>query len=252
MGWAHRVGPALIIMAVCDTSQRCGIRLIERIGEKSLASCNKVLDLGCGNGYLTSVIAMKVVEGTVLGVDPDKDRIELAQTNYSNIKNLKFIEGTHETFPADEYDLVFSNLVLHWIESKDVLFQRVYKYLKNGGQFFFSVPYAMPELLLQLSHLTGITPRSFFFSTSDEYKQLAADSGFTVSCFENNVAQYQWNNIDDVITWWTHVCPHICHGSFDPSAIDPVTLENFKKPYGKEPVGADAPVVYFTLMKHKH
>ena len=241
-----------------DTSniqKKCGVELIDLIGEKSLASCNKILDLGCGTGYLASVMAMKAVEGTVLGVDPDKDRIELAQTNYSNIKNLKFIEGTHETFPADEYDLVYSNYVLHWIKSKDVLFQRVYKYLKNGGQFGVCVPCCLQwaPVCLQLSQLMGpdrgkAILNSFAYASPDEYKQLAAENGFTISYFKDKTIPYQWNNIDDVITWLTGVC----HGAFDPSAIDPVALESFKKPYGEEPVMIDRDVLYFTLIKHEH
>ena len=48
-----------------------------------------MLDLGCGTGYLASVLAQRVgPEGKVTGVDPDRERIRLAQEQYGTINNL--------------------------------------------------------------------------------------------------------------------------------------------------------------------
>ena len=230
--------------------QEYGLELIELMDEFLTSANHKVLDLGCGTGYLASVVAQKVT-ATVLGVDPDKERVALAQNSYSNLKNLQFIEGSHETFPAEQYDLIFSNIVFHWIKNKDVLFERASKYLKSGGQFVFCVPSYLPSILCKLSYLMGPDKgaailNSFSFATSDEYKQLAVDHGFAVLHFEDKIIEHLWKNIDDLITWWTGVC----HGVFDPSAIDPVELQNFKKPYGEKPVDIGMPeFYYFTMIK---
>ena len=48
-----------------------------------------ILDLGCGTGAVTAYLAELVgQEGKVLGVDPDKQRLKVAQESYKGIKNL--------------------------------------------------------------------------------------------------------------------------------------------------------------------
>ena len=56
---------------------------------------DKVLDMGCGTGEITSFIADQVGEqGQVLGVDPDEERIKVAVQKYSGARrNIKFIAG---------------------------------------------------------------------------------------------------------------------------------------------------------------
>ena len=58
--------------------------------------------------------------GKVVAIDPIKSRLELANKQYSR-PNLVFLEVNDVTFPEDQYDLVFSNYVLHWIENKNAL-----------------------------------------------------------------------------------------------------------------------------------
>ena len=54
-----------------------------------------ILDLGCGTGELSAYLAELVgPEGKVVGVDPDKERILLAQQSHGEIKNLSLVEGS--------------------------------------------------------------------------------------------------------------------------------------------------------------
>ena len=64
-----------------------------------------VLDLGCGTGYLASVLADRVgPNGKVYGVDPNAGRIKVAQRNYASMENLQFFIGSSENIPAGTYD----------------------------------------------------------------------------------------------------------------------------------------------------
>ena len=48
-------------------------------------------------------------EGKVIGVDPDKERIQLARKTHSEIKNLSFVEGSVSNFPgmgSETYDFI--------------------------------------------------------------------------------------------------------------------------------------------------
>ena len=60
---------------------------------------NVILDLGCGTGELSVYLAERVgPEGRVIGVDPDKERIQLARQSHGHIKNLSFAEGSASSF----------------------------------------------------------------------------------------------------------------------------------------------------------
>ena len=60
-----------------------------------------ILDLGCGTGGLSAYLAELVgPEGKVVGVDPDKDRLQVARQSYKGINNLSFIEGNFSQFPG--------------------------------------------------------------------------------------------------------------------------------------------------------
>jgi len=78
-----------------------------------------ILDLGCGTGELSAYLAELVGPGgKVIGVDPDKEQIQLVKESHSQIENLSFVEKSAINFPgigAEVYDIIFSNHALHWM-----------------------------------------------------------------------------------------------------------------------------------------
>ena len=91
-----------------------------------LSKGNTVLDLGCGTGYLTKLLAERVgPQGKVLAVDPDGERLKIAKDKYS-APNIVYVQARDQTFPEGQYDAIFCNTVIHWIKDKRALFKRVY------------------------------------------------------------------------------------------------------------------------------
>ena len=119
-----------------QTSEQQGEMGIELLAEATLTSGGTVLDLGCGTGQLSCVLAEKVgPNGRVVAVDPDKERLALAREKHRR-SNIEYLEADDKTFPIDQYDLIFLNMVIHWIHKKE-LFERVFNCLKPGGQLAF-------------------------------------------------------------------------------------------------------------------
>lgn len=78
----------------------------------------KGVDIGCGAGVNTAILAEKVGnEGVILGIDPDKDRINVAQKKYEKKENLKFFTAKSNDIPTggEDYDFIVSNYVMHWV-----------------------------------------------------------------------------------------------------------------------------------------
>ncbi len=89
----------------------------------------KILDLGCGTGTLTAQLSN--LAHTVIGVDSSSNMIEKAQHQFQNIK---FMQCDALALPFEnEFDVVFSNAVFHWIDDHDALLKNVYKVLKKDG-----------------------------------------------------------------------------------------------------------------------
>ena len=122
---------------VNDTQYDAGIFLIKRLG--TLPGM-RVLDVGCGPGNLTSCIAEIVGEnGTVVGVDPSKERIAIALEKA--MPNLSFHEGKAEDlspFPSDSLDVVFINSTFHWVEDQPMALRECARVLKPGGRLGIS------------------------------------------------------------------------------------------------------------------
>lgn len=88
-----------------------------------------ILDLGCGTGMLT--VQLAGLCNKIVGVDSSQSMIEKAKEQFSNIE---FMVCDALTLPFEnEFDVVFSNAVFHWISDHDTLLKNIYKVLKPKG-----------------------------------------------------------------------------------------------------------------------
>ena len=77
----------------------------------------KILDLGCGSGYLTFPIAKRNENAYVIGLDIVTDTLErnTVKAQEMDIKYLEFISYDGITFPFEDnsFDLVITRYALH-------------------------------------------------------------------------------------------------------------------------------------------
>lgn len=89
----------------------------------------QILDLGCGDGFLTQQLAES--GASVLGVDASPEMVAAA---IERGVTAKCVPG--EELPFEEnFDAVFSNAALHWMSNQDAVLSGVYRALKPGGRF---------------------------------------------------------------------------------------------------------------------
>jgi ubiquinone/menaquinone biosynthesis C-methylase UbiE len=116
----------------------------------------RVLDLGCGTGTLTILIKQLHPEADVVGVDGDKQILDIAREkarqagvqitwDYSLAYDLQYV--------AASWDRVLSSLVVHHLsaDNKRRAFQEVLRVLRPGGEFHivdFGKPHTIPMHLV--------------------------------------------------------------------------------------------------------
>src|SRR5699024_2054409 len=94
-----------------------------------------VLDLGCGYGWHCRYAAEHGAR-YVLGLDISHKMIETARAQDTAPCIEYRVCGLDEyDYPAGQYDLVISNLVLHYVKDLEAVYQKVYQTLKPGGIF---------------------------------------------------------------------------------------------------------------------
>jgi trans-aconitate 2-methyltransferase len=91
----------------------------------------RILDLGCGTGHLTSRIAAS--GASVVGVDQSPAMIESAKRNYPELQLVE-ADATSLNFYV-QFDAVFSNATIHWIKDQGGLAAAIWRALKPGGRF---------------------------------------------------------------------------------------------------------------------
>ena len=104
-----------------------------------------IVDLGCGPGNSTAVLASRYPDARLVGMDSSPDMIKKAQ---STLPNLKFtVEDLRTYSPPESVDLFFSNAVLHWLgkDERIALIKRLMQSQPSGGVFAFQVPYTLTE-----------------------------------------------------------------------------------------------------------
>jgi ubiquinone/menaquinone biosynthesis C-methylase UbiE len=96
----------------------------------------KVLDLGCGNGSVSHLMAGIVGEsGQVIGIDIDKKIIELAGQHTSSLKNLEFrVMDVNSASDLDcDFDFIYMRFLLSHLQNPLDLITFAKSHLKDGG-----------------------------------------------------------------------------------------------------------------------
>lgn len=102
-------------------------------------SCKSVLDLGCGYGWHCRY-AVDCGAEQVLGIDLSEKMIEEAKKKNANPKITYRVCGLEEyDYPANSFDCVISNLVLHYISDIESIFRKTYLSLKVDGVFLLNI-----------------------------------------------------------------------------------------------------------------
>ena len=126
----------------------------------------RVLDIGCGGGFLTEEIAKYGFETT--GLDPSAPSLVTARS-HARIQNLKidYLEGVGEAllFPDNHFDIVFCLDVLEHVSDFRKVIKEVSRVLAPGGLFFFEtvnrtvLSYFIVIFFMQIFPLTRMIPR---------------------------------------------------------------------------------------------
>lgn len=100
----------------------------------------RIVDIGCGPGNSTQVLAQKYPNAKILGVDSSPDMIETAKKEHPEIDFMQCDASRDLAMLGGEYDIVFSNACIQWIPEHERLIPNMIALLKKGGVLAVQTP----------------------------------------------------------------------------------------------------------------
>ena len=190
-----------------DERGRPFVDLLHRIGA---TSPQRVVDLGCGPGNMTALLAARWPEAEVLGVDSSPEMVDRARAG--GFDGVRFEVGDVRTWQpesADGTDVLVSNATYQWVPGHLDLMARLVGHVRSAGWFAFQVPGnhdAPSHVLLRAlaadprfaSHAEGVSrPHSHDPAV---YAGVLRDLGLVVDAWETTYL-HLLHGEDSVFTW---------------------------------------------------
>lgn len=116
-----------------DERGRPFVDLLARVGA---VDPRTVVDLGCGPGNLTSLLADRWPDAAVLGLDSSAEMIAAATDSRVRFE----VADLREWQAAQPVDVLVSNATLQWVPGHLDLLSRLVTQVAPGGWFAFQVP----------------------------------------------------------------------------------------------------------------
>lgn len=112
-----------------------------------------ILDLGCGTGYFADFLEKLYPTAKIIGLDKSNGMLTQAQLKEKKrLANTHWVCGCAENLPFNDhsFELVYSNLMLHWSNDFNKSLNEIRRILKPGGLLLFSM--VGPDTLQELRH----------------------------------------------------------------------------------------------------
>lgn len=138
---------------VAVLQQQVGKSLLDRL--QGIRCCPQaILDLGCGTGYFESLLKKLYPTAKIIGLDKSNGMLERAQLKEveHQLTDINWVNGCAENLPFSDhsFELVYSNLMLHWSNNFVRCLKEIHRILKPEGLLLFSM--VGPDTLQELRY----------------------------------------------------------------------------------------------------
>ncbi|HHU48598.1 MAG TPA: methyltransferase domain-containing protein [Clostridiales bacterium] len=176
----------------------------------SLDNPKRIIDVGCGPGNSTRVLASKFSDAYILGVDKSENMISSAKMNYPNL-DFKLCDISSEISSLDrDFDIVFSNACIQWVPNHKILLKELVGLLSKGGILAIQIPMNYNEPIHRIikevsasqkwkEHFSN--PRIFYTLSPGEYFDILSEISDYINIWET-VYYHTMGSHNDIMEWY--------------------------------------------------
>ena len=120
-----------------------------------LVEAKTVIDLGAATGAANRPLEKRFRGARVISVDIAHNMLTMARRKKSWLSKTAFVQASAGAlpFPNESIDVVFSNLMLPWVDDPAPTFSEIARILRKGGVFAFAT--LGPDSLLEIRRAWG-------------------------------------------------------------------------------------------------
>ena len=195
--------------AVAVLQREINTRMLERLDYVKIEP-ERVLDLGCGTGASLGALSERYAKSQVLGTDVSEAMLHAGRKEHSRLRwLLPFLRSSRKSsalvaadtlalpFTSGSMGLIWSNLMLHWLDDPVPAFREMHRVLNVGGLLMFSTfgPDTLKELRASFSDGYVHTQR---FADMHDYGDMLLACGFADPVMDVDVLTMTYSSIDDL------------------------------------------------------
>ena len=119
-----------------ESHHRCFVE--DMISRMNIQPRDRILEIGCGEGWASRELAALVPEGMVVGLDVSDEMVSKARAGSASCENLLLVWGEVQSIPWQEK--FFSQALciesFYYFESPEKALREIYRVLAPGGSFW--------------------------------------------------------------------------------------------------------------------
>jgi len=153
--------------------------VLPTLDRMQLAPDDNVLDVGCGAGWLSRMLAERVPEGRVVGMDISDEMIHRARRACVEMENLMFVVGGVDEIPWDANfftKAISVESAYYWPDPARGL-REIHRVLREGGSAWVLINFYRDNPHCHQWGAQLIVPTHLL--TAEEWAALFRDAGFT-------------------------------------------------------------------------
>ena len=228
-----------------------------------LKNPHSVIDIGCGPGNSTKVLANKFPYAQITGADNSYHMLDKAKIKYPNINFIFFDAIKSFAELPQKYDVVFSNACIQWVADHRTLLPNMMKALNDGGILAVQIPinfkepiHVIIETITQSAKWKSrfAKPRIMHILTSEEYFDLLSKISSDFSIWETTYF-HRLPSHKSIIEWYkgTGLRPYLASlNQNDAFEFEKDVYHEIIKAYPKQDNGEiifKFPRLFFTAVK---
>ena len=167
-----------------NSDQAIAEKILETVSQKN----RHVLEIGCGDGRITSWLTGKF--DYLAAIDPDQDQIEKAR---NSVQGVDFFVGSGEelVFPNNRFDLVIFTLSLHHQNSSKALGEAS-RVLKDSGEILVIEPKVEGDVSIVFGFIHNEDREK------NEAKAAIEESSLKIDCCETISATWDFDDKEEL------------------------------------------------------